>query len=116
MTFKKILQPFFFILIFAFAANAYALTLQQAMGQLGNYKSQGIVGEQPNGYLGIVQTKNEAKQLVQLINNARKAQYQKMANTNKITIQDIETLAGKKALQKTQPGHYIQVNGRWVKK
>ncbi len=116
MTFKKILQPFFFILIFAFSVNAYAMTLQQAMGQLGSYKSQGLVGEQPNGYLGTVKNQNEASQLVQLINNARKAQYQKMANANKISIQEIEALAGKKALAKTHSGHYIQVNGRWVKK
>lgn len=116
MTFKKMLQPFFFILMFAFAANAYAMSLQQAMGQLGSYKSQGLVGEQPNGYLGVVTNQNEASQLVQLINDARKAQYQKMANANEIAIQDIETLAGKKALEKTQAGHYIEINGRWVKK
>ncbi len=116
MTFKKILQPFFFILFFAFAANAYAMTLQQAMGQLGNYKSQGLVGERSNGYLGVVTNQNEASQLVQLINVARKTQYQKMANANEITTQDIETLAGKKALEKTQTGHYIEINGRWVKK
>ena len=116
MTFKKILQPFFFILVFAFAATAYAMTLQQAMGQLGDYKSQGLVGEQPNGYLGTVKNQNEASQLVQLINDARKNQYQKMANTNNISIQDVEALAGKKALEKTQPGHYIKVNGRWIKK
>jgi hypothetical protein len=116
MTFKKILQPFFFTLIFAFAANAYAMTLQQAMGQIGNYKSQGLVGEQPNGYLGVVTNQNEASQLVQLINNARKEQYQKLANTNKIAIQEVETLAGKKALEKTKPGHYIQINSRWIKK
>ncbi len=116
MTFKKILQPFFFILMLAFAANAYAMTLQQAMGQVGNYKSQELIGEKPNGYLGVVTNQNEAPQLVQLINDARKTQYHKLANTNNIAIQDIETLAGKKALEKTQVGHYIEINGRWVKK
>ncbi len=116
MTLKKTLQPFFFILMFSFAATAYAMSLQQAMGQLGDYKSQGLVGEHPNGYLGVVTNRNEATQLVQLINDARKAQYQKMANANDIAIQDIETLAGKKALEKTQAGHYIEINGRWVKK
>ncbi|MGM0540868.1 MAG: YdbL family protein [Pseudomonadota bacterium] len=116
MTFKKTLQPFFFILLFAFAATAYAMTLQQAMGQLGSYKSQGLVGEKTNGYLGVVTDQNEASQLVELINDARKAQYQKMADANNIAIQDIETLAGKKALEKTKPGHYIEINGRWVKK
>ena len=116
MTFKKILQPFFFILFFAMSVNAYAMTLQQAMSQLGTYKSQGLVGEQPNGYLGTVKNQNEASQLVQLINNARKAQYQKMASINNIAIQDVEALAGKKALEKTKSGLYIQLNGRWVKK
>jgi hypothetical protein len=116
MMLKNTLKPIFFILMLAFAANAYAMSLQQAMGQLGDYKSQGLVGEHPNGYLGVVTNQNEAAQLVQLINDARKAQYQKMANANDIAIQDIETLAGKKALEKTQAGHYIEINGRWVKK
>ncbi len=116
MTLKKTLQPLLFILMFALSVSAYAMTLQQAMGQLGTYKSQGLVGEQPNGYLGVVQNQNDAAQLVQLINTARKSQYQSMANTNKIDLAEIETLAGKKAIEKTQAGHYIQLNGRWLKK
>ena len=116
MTFKKILQPFFFMVMLAISVNAYAMTLQQAMGQLGSYKSQGLVGEQPNGYLGTVKNQNNADDLVKLINQARLAQYQKMANNNQVSVSDIQALAGQKAIQKTPSGYYIQINGQWIKK
>jgi uncharacterized protein YdbL (DUF1318 family) len=116
MTFKNILQPFFFMLMLAMSVNAYAMTLQQAMGQLGTYKSQGLVGEQPNGYLGTVKNQNDADELVKLINQARLEQYQKMANNNQVAMSDIQALAGQKAIQKTPSGYYIQMNGQWIKK
>lgn len=116
MSLRHIIQPSIFILLFCLSFTAHAMTLQQAMGQLGNYKSQGLVGEQPNGYLGVVKPQGNAAELVQLINQARHDQYQKLANSNNIPLQEIEALAGKKAIDKTRSGLYIQLNGRWLKK
>jgi len=116
MTFSKFIQLTLVPLLLGLSMSVQAMTLQQAMGQLPTYKSQGIVGEKPNGYLGAVVAKPAANELVELINNARLAQYKKMAQSNKIELSKLEALAGKKSIQKTHAGHYIQLNGAWVKK
>lgn len=102
--------------LLAISQNSFAMNLSQAMSQLGTAKSQGLVGEQPDGYLGVVKNQNNAQSIVKLINQARKQQYQKLAAENQLDLPQVEALAGKKALQKTAPGHYIQINGNWVKK
>lgn len=93
-----------------------AMDLQQAMTVLPTAKSQGLVGEQPDGYLGIVKAEGDTAALVQLINNARRSEYQKLATANSLQLADVEILAGQKALNKTQSGHYILLDGKWVKK
>jgi len=116
MSFKHVFKSLLFILILGASLNAQAMTLQQAMEKLSSYKEQGFVGEKTNGFLGVVIPQKGAKEIVQLINKARFEQYQKMANENNYSVQEIEDLAGKKSIQKTRPGHYIEVNGQWVKK
>jgi uncharacterized protein YdbL (DUF1318 family) len=94
----------------------WALTLNQAMSGLAAAKTAGLVGEQPNGYLGVVQPGAQAEQITELINQARRAEYQRLARDNGLQLGDVETLAGKKAIEKTPAGQYIQLNGRWLKK
>jgi uncharacterized protein YdbL (DUF1318 family) len=93
-----------------------AMNLQQAMSNLGTAKEQGLVGEQPDGYLGVVSASGDAAEIVRLINNARREQYQRLAKDNNLALPDVEAMAGLKAIEKTQTGHYIQVNGKWAKK
>jgi len=92
--------------------SAFAADLQQA-------KTQGLVGEQPNGYLGLVTSSAPAdvKQLVADINRQRRASYENIAQRNKTSLQAVEALAGKKAIDKTSSGHYVKLpSGQWVKK
>jgi len=93
-----------------------AMNLQQAMSNLASAKAQGLVGEQPNGYLGVVSQSGDTAELVKLINEARLAQYQRLAKENNIALADVEAMAGQKAIEKTQSGQYIQVNQKWAKK
>ncbi|WP_394203619.1 YdbL family protein [Shewanella waksmanii] len=93
-----------------FSANALAMSLQDA-------KTQGFVGEQTNGYLGIVKSSPEAQQLIKSVNAKRKAQYQKIATKNGIKTQDVAKLAAEKAIKASKKGHYIQTpSGKWIKK
>jgi uncharacterized protein YdbL (DUF1318 family) len=103
-------------LLFAFCLPVLAMNLQQAMAELGSVKQQGLVGEQSNGYLGIVKNESNASEIVQQINQARRAEYKKMAATNGISMEEVEALAGNKAMERTLPGNYMQANGKWVKK
>ncbi len=96
--------------------QAWALDLNGAMSGLPAAKSAGQLGEQPNGYLGVVSNQGNAAGIAQLINQARKAEYQRLAKDNNLQLSDVETMAGKKAIEKTPNGQYILVNGRWLKK
>jgi len=98
------------LLVSTMAFSAWAISL-------GDAKQQGLVGEMPNGYLGVVIDNAEAKSLVISVNKKRKSIYMNLARKNKITMQQVTALAGKKALAKTQSGHLIKnASGQWVKK
>ena len=98
------------LLISTMAFSAWAISL-------GDAKEQGLVGEMPNGYLGIVVNSAETKSLVTSVNKKRKDIYINLARKNKITMQQVTALAGKKALAKTQSGHLTKnAAGQWVKK
>ena len=85
----------------AFTSTAFALSLQQA-------KQQGLVGEQPNGYLAAVQPSAEVTALVNQINSERRKRYQSIAKKNGTALQSVEQLAGRAAIQKTAPGQYYR--------
>ncbi len=94
------------------AAQAWALDLKQA-------KAQGLVGETPGGYLGIVAPRpsDELRALVSRINAARRTRYREIASRNGTDLRTVELLAGKKAIEATPSGQYVQdAKGRWVKK
>lgn len=95
---------------------ALAMNLDQAMSALGGAKSQGLVGEQTDGYLGVVKSSGEAADIAAQINAARRAEYQKVASQSGAKLGDVEALAGKKAIERTPSGQYVQVNGQWVRK
>ncbi|MCL1114025.1 MULTISPECIES: YdbL family protein [Shewanella] len=91
-------------------SNAWALTLQQA-------KSSGWVGEQTNGYLGIVIDTQEVQALVLSVNAKRKAHYQAIAQRNHIKIETVAKLAAQKAIEVAETGHLIQTpQGLWITK
>lgn len=89
--------------------SAWAISLDDA-------KSQGLVGEDSSGYLGLVVQNAEAKVVVDTINAKRKAQYLKLAQKNNLSLAQVEALAAAKTIEKTQRGHFVEVNGNWVKK
>lgn len=91
------------------SAAAFALELPAA-------KSQGLVGEQPSGYLGIVSKATpDVQALVNDINQKRKAAYQGIAQRNGTDITAVEQLAGKKAIEQTPAGQFVKLpSGEWV--
>ena len=92
-------------------APALAVDLQQV-------KNNGLVGEQLNGYLGLVSADAtaEVRALVADVNARRKAKYESIAAQNGAGLETVELLAGKKAIEKTSPGNYIQSATGWKKK
>ena len=104
------------LLALCLSLPAYALNLNQAMSALGAAKASGQLGEQPNGYLGVIKPGGQAEEIARLINQARRAEYQKVAKDNGIGLADVEAIAGKKAIDRTPQGQFIQLNGQWLKK
>lgn len=110
----KILNKFAisFFLIALLVSTAHAVTLQEA-------KAEGLIGEQMNGYVGVVvdNAAVDVVALVQDVNNQRRERYREIAQQNGISIEAVAALAYERAVEATQPGHYIQdQSGRWVRK
>ncbi len=116
MKLLTVLKLGFFSLLFTVSFPLMAMDLQQAMSSLSAAKTQGLVGEQPDGYLGAVTKSDNADEIVKLINDARRAEYQRLAKDNNIALPDVEAIAGQKAMEKTPSGQYVQVNKKWMKK
>ena len=91
---------------------SWGLTLEEA-------KTQGMVGEQPNGYLGVVRPGASAgvQALVNDINQKRRQTYEDIARRHTTNLEAVEMLAGKTAIENTKPGNFVQLqSGQWVKK
>ncbi len=98
------------ILLTGFSLSAFALDLDTA-------KSQGLVGERPDGYLGVVHGGSaEAAALVKDINAKRRAVYVDIAGKRGTSIGAVEVTAGQKAIEKTEPGNFILDGDHWVRK
>ncbi len=78
-----------------------------------------MVGEQPNGYAGIVQpgASAEAQTLVNDINQKRRQMCEEIARRNATKLEAVAMLAGKTAIDNTKPGNFVQLPSRqWIKK
>ncbi|PKG39454.1 YdbL family protein [Psychromonas sp. Urea-02u-13] len=103
---KKLLV--LFTLVFSF--SSFAIELPDA-------KEQGLVGEQRNGLLGVVESSPEVETLVKAINEARLVKYTQIAKKNELTVDQVSVLVGEKAIKKSLAGQYIQnASGQWVVK
>ncbi|WP_256261020.1 YdbL family protein [Shewanella sp. NIFS-20-20] len=92
------------------SVSAWAMDLTEA-------KTNGYLGEQRNGYLGLVKPNPEAETIMQQVNAKRLAAFTNIAKQNGISADDVATLAAEKAIQAAASGTYIQgSNGQWLKK
>lgn len=91
---------------------AYGLELQDA-------KSQGLIGERTDGYVGYVvsDVPENVKALVKSVNNKRREKFQKTARNNSITAEAVGILFYQRALKETKKTHFFQTeSGQWVRK
>lgn len=104
------------LLALCLSLPAMAMSLDDAKSKLETAKSQGLVGETPTGYLDVVRSQGDARDIVQAINAARRAEYTRIAEKHGIAVTKVESVAGKKAIEKTPSGQFIKVDGQWQKK
>jgi len=86
---------------------------------LDEVKAKGLVGEQINGYLGLVKGSagGDVKALISEINSKRRAAYADKARKAGVDIKIIETRIGERLKQRAASGQYIQdSSGKWIRK
>lgn len=89
---------------------AWALTLDEA-------RQSGRVGETLSGYIAPRADDSETLALVKRINDGRRAEYQRLAEQNNLTADDVARIAGQKLVTRAAAGEYVQgINGQWLKK
>ena len=108
---KKSMPKFLLFVLAFFTIAAFAADLGQA-------KQDGYIGERADGYLGLVDQSAPADviALVKDINAKRMDEYQRIAKENGISYEQVQALAGKKAIQRTAPGHSKLKKGGWQRK
>ena len=107
----NIVKNFIVAVTVLLSANmAHALDLATA-------KAQGLVGEQPDGYIGVIKQNDEVISLVEEINAKRKEAYKNISAENGQPMNVVETLAAKKLYEKLQASEYYQsAEGKWLQK
>lgn len=113
---KRLIQLGAFLLAIGMALPAFAMDLEEAKQKLETVKQQGLVGETPTGYLDVVRAGGDARAVVEVINRARRDEYTRIAERHDIPVTQVETVAGKKAIEKTPGGQFVLIDGQWVKK
>jgi uncharacterized protein YdbL (DUF1318 family) len=103
----------------ALLISLLTVSIAVADSPLTQPKADGLIGEQANGYLGLV-TQNapaDIKKLVSETNAKRKAGYQQIAAKQCTSLAEVEKVGGNTAIEKTLKGNYVQdANGTWRKK
>ena len=109
-----------FLIIAAAGAVALGTVAAPAMAQrdpaYAAARANGTIGEQPDGYLGIVGQATPALQrLVDDINIKRRAVYSRKARENSATLEAYSLTAGCQAIARTVAGEKYQApSGEWM--
>jgi uncharacterized protein YdbL (DUF1318 family) len=102
--------------LFALLISMVMMSVAVAASALAQPKAGGLIGEQANGYIGLVRqdVPAEIKKLVKDTNAKRKAGYQKIAAKQGTSLADVEKVGGNTAIEKTLRGNYIRdASGAW---
>lgn len=87
-------------------------------GPLDQAKQQGLIGERSDGLLGAVKEPlpTDVAQALASINSERLARYQDIANQNGTSLQAVQAVAGRKLIEKTPSGLWINSGAGWGRK
>jgi uncharacterized protein YdbL (DUF1318 family) len=99
----------------AIAALALVVAAPALASPLDDAKRAGHVGEQADGYLGVVPgAPASAAALVERINAERAARYGEIATRTGATPTAVAALAGQKLIERAAPGEWVRdANGQW---
>jgi len=96
-----------------------ALPAAIAQPSLSEAKGQGLVGERPDGLVGLVTDSPTAdsRRLVEQVNQQRMAEYRQIAQETDAPLEAVQARAGRQIIQRLPSGHYfMDAAGRWRQK
>ena len=102
-----------------FAALFAAFSAYAADPVIETAKTQGLIGERSDGYLGFVTSSNDValQRLVAEINAKRREAYTRLANQTGQSVSDIATLTAEKQFSRAAAGQYLYYpEGVWRRK
>lgn len=82
-------------------------------------KTEGLVGERVDGYLGLVTGNAEpaVRRKINEINAGRRAAYERLANQTGTTVEQVGVITGEKQIASMPAGqYYMNTSGRWIRK
>ena len=84
---------------------------------LDSAKAAGLVGERPDGMLGVVTATPEATAIVADVNARRLAKFKDIAAKNGQSLAAVQAVAGQEFIARTPAGQFIMnAAGVWVRK
>ncbi len=106
-------------ILFALLISLMTMSVAVAVSPLAKPKADGLIGEQANGYIGLVK-QNVSADIKKLVNDAnanRRSGYQSIAKKQGTSMAEVEKVGGQTAMDKTLRGNYIRdASGVWRKK
>jgi len=100
---------------FAMAATAEIESMKARLPTIIDMKTKGLVGEQPDGYLGVIKDEGGAKAVADAENSDRKAEYTKRAASQGQTVEVLAAVLGEARVRQEKPGRFVKKDGGWVK-
>lgn len=102
--------------ILAFAATAEIESMKERLPTIVDMKTKGLVGEQPDGYLGVIKDEGGAKAVSDAENSDRRAEYGKRAAAQGQTVDVLAAVLGEARVRQEKAGRFIRTkDGQWVK-
>ncbi|MGR8929095.1 MAG: YdbL family protein [Gammaproteobacteria bacterium] len=100
-----------FLALWCFAMPAAAIGLAEA-------KAAGQVGEQMDGYLGVVNSgaSGDVRALVNSVNAQRRAEYERIAAKNGVPVSEVAKMTAQKVIGQAASGHFVQTPAGWQRR
>ena len=91
--------------------------MKQRLPAIAALKTNGIIGENNQGYLGFVTEARAQEDIITAENKDRKKVYTYFAKEQETTLDFVEKIQAKRKADRTSSGEFFQKpNGTWVKK
>lgn len=112
---KKIILALSFLLLPPAIADLDSM--RSRAPQIVELKDKGVIGEQADGFLGVVKSEGNAQSVVDSENRDRKEEYQKRATAQGQSLDVFSKVLGEARLRQEKAGRMIKgADGNWTKK